>query len=141
MKTGIRWLLRIVLLLVALAMAGTFIPRPLIAPVEASSATATHRILLLSGPIHTDIAIPLDEETRAAFSFLDDPGFPLGHPNAEWLVVGWGRPRLLSGNADLGGAETAAGPEGSDDRSFGAACGSRRPYHRAAAGRDGLRYQ
>jgi uncharacterized protein (TIGR02117 family) len=90
MKTGIRWLLRIVLLVVALATAGTFIPRPLIAPVEASSAPAAHRILLLSGPIHTDIAIPLDEETRAAFSFLDDPGFPLGHPNAEWLVIGWG---------------------------------------------------
>ncbi|WP_064684824.1 TIGR02117 family protein [Rhizobium bangladeshense] len=90
MKTGIRWLLRIILVLVALATAGTFIPRPLIAPVEASSAAATHRILLLSGPIHTDIAIPLDEETRAAFSFLDDPGFPLGHPNAEWLVIGWG---------------------------------------------------
>ncbi|MDF0700038.1 TIGR02117 family protein [Rhizobium sp. MC63] len=90
MKTGIRWLLRIILLVVALATAGTFIPRPLIAPVEASSAVATHRILLLSGAIHTDIAIPLDEETRAAFSFLDDGEFPLGHPNAEWLVVGWG---------------------------------------------------
>lgn len=90
MKTGIRWMLRIILLVVALATAGTFIPRPLIAPVEASSAVTTHRILLLSGAIHTDIAIPLDEETRAAFSFLDDPGFPLGHPNAEWLVVGWG---------------------------------------------------
>ena len=90
MKTGIRWLLRITILLMALAAGGTFIPRPLFAPVKASSAAATQRILLLSGPIHTDIAIPLDEETRAAFSFLDDGDFPLGHPNAEWLVVGWG---------------------------------------------------
>ncbi|MBB2819791.1 UNVERIFIED_ORG: uncharacterized protein (TIGR02117 family) [Rhizobium esperanzae] len=90
MKSGIHWLLRITVLLIALAAGGTLIPRPLIAPVKASSSAATHRILLLSGPIHTDIAIPLDEETRAAFSFLDDPGFPLGHPNAEWLVVGWG---------------------------------------------------
>ncbi|MBX4926954.1 TIGR02117 family protein [Rhizobium binae] len=90
MKTGIRWLLRITVVLIALAAGGTFIPRPLIAPVKASSAAAAHRILLLSGPIHTDIAIPLDEDTRAAFSFLDDPGFPLEHPNAEWLVVGWG---------------------------------------------------
>ncbi|MGG7578701.1 TIGR02117 family protein [Rhizobium sp. Nf11,1] len=85
-----RWLLRIVLLLAALAAGGTFIPLPLIAPVKASSAEAIHRILLLSGSIHTDIAIPLDEETRAAFSFLDEPDFPLGHPNAEWLVIGWG---------------------------------------------------
>ncbi|ARQ11411.1 urease-associated protein [Rhizobium etli] len=90
MKSGIRWLLRITILLIALAAGGTFIPQPLIAPVKASSSAATHRILLLSGPIHTDIAIPLDEETRAVFSFLDDPGFPLDHPNAEWLVVGWG---------------------------------------------------
>ncbi|EJZ17667.1 TIGR02117 family protein [Rhizobium sp. Pop5] len=90
MRRGIGWLLRIIVLLVALAAGGTFIPRPLIAPVEASSAPATHRILLLSGPIHTDIAIPIDEGTRAAFSFLDNADFPLGHPNAEWLVVGWG---------------------------------------------------
>ncbi|MDR9773611.1 TIGR02117 family protein [Rhizobium hidalgonense] len=90
MRTGFRWLLRVLVLLVLSVAFGTFIPRPLIAPVKASSAAATHRILLLSGPIHTDIAIPLDEETRAAFSFLDDPGFPLGHPNAEWLIVGWG---------------------------------------------------
>ncbi|UWU27103.1 TIGR02117 family protein [Rhizobium sp. WSM1274] len=90
MRTGIRWLLRIVFLFVLSAACGTFIPRPLIAPVEASSAAVTHRILLLSGPIHTDIAIPLDAETRAAFSFLDNTGFPLGHPNAEWLTIGWG---------------------------------------------------
>jgi len=90
MITGIRWLLRAVFLLVFLAACGTFVPRPLIATVEASSAAATHRILLLSGPIHTDIAIPLDEETRAAFSFLAETGFPLGHPDAEWLIVGWG---------------------------------------------------
>ncbi|WHO74503.1 TIGR02117 family protein [Rhizobium sp. BT03] len=90
MMTGIRWLLRTVFLLVFLAVCGTFIPRPLIAPVKASSSAAAHRILLLSGPIHTDIAIPLDEETRAAFSFLAETGFPLGHPDAEWLIVGWG---------------------------------------------------
>ncbi|RUM10054.1 TIGR02117 family protein [Rhizobium fabae] len=90
MLTGMRWLMRIMVLLVALAAGGTFIPRPLIAPIKASSTEATQRILLLSGPIHTDIAIPIDEETRAAFSFLDDTGFPLGHPNAEWLVIGWG---------------------------------------------------
>jgi len=90
MRTGIRWLLLIVFLLVLLVACGTFIPRPLIAPVKASSVAVTHRILLLSGPIHTDIAIPLDEETRAAFSFLGNTDFPLAHPNAEWLIIGWG---------------------------------------------------
>ncbi|MBB4505414.1 uncharacterized protein (TIGR02117 family) [Rhizobium leguminosarum] len=72
------------------AVCGTLIPRPLIAPVEASSAAVTHRILLLSGSIHTDIAIPLDAETRAAFSFLGNTDFPLGHLSAEWLIIGWG---------------------------------------------------
>ncbi|MFF0951015.1 TIGR02117 family protein [Rhizobium leguminosarum] len=90
MGTGIRWLLRIVFLLLLSAACGTLIPRPLIGPVKASSAAVTHRILLLSGSIHTDIAIPLDAETRAAFSFLDNTDFPLGHPNAEWLIIGWG---------------------------------------------------
>lgn len=90
MRTGIRWLLRIVFLFVLLAACGTFIPRPLIAPVVASPEAATHRILLLSGAIHTDIAIPLDEETRAAFAFLEGTGFPVGHPNAKWLIIGWG---------------------------------------------------
>lgn len=51
---------------------------------------ATHRILVLSNPIHTDIAIRLTTATRTRFSFLEDSGMPLGHPDARWLVFGWG---------------------------------------------------
>lgn len=86
-----RFALRTLLLLVLLLVAGAVIPRPLLAPVEASAGSdEPRRILVLSGPIHTDIAIPLDETTRAAFPFLDAAGVPVGHPSARWLIVGWG---------------------------------------------------
>lgn len=42
---------------------------------------------LVSGPIHFDFLLPVTRETRGAFAFAD---VPLDHPNAEWLVVGWG---------------------------------------------------
>ncbi|MBS1183707.1 MAG: urease-associated protein [Proteobacteria bacterium] len=79
------------LLLLLLLVGGAVIPRPLLSPLEASSGSADlRRILVLSGPIHTDIAIPLDDTTRSAFSFLDAAGVPVGHPQARWLIVGWG---------------------------------------------------
>lgn len=64
-----RFILRISIAVVAVvvfaAAAGTFVPRPLSALDRSGSSAETRRILLLSNPIHTDIAIPLDEETRA----------------------------------------------------------------------------
>jgi uncharacterized protein (TIGR02117 family) len=60
-------------------------------PAYASAeAPGLHRILVLSGPIHTDIAIPLDDEVRARFAFAEGAGVPLRHPAAEWLIFGWG---------------------------------------------------
>lgn len=86
-----RFALRTLLLLVLLLVAGAVIPRPLLAPVDASAGSdEQRRILVLSGPIHTDIAIPLDETTRSTFSFLDAADVPVEHPGARWLIVGWG---------------------------------------------------
>lgn len=84
-----RFVLGALLILLLLLVAGTVIPRPLLAPVKALP-DQPRRILVLSGPIHTDIALPLDETTRAAFAFLDAAGVPVGHPQARWLIVGWG---------------------------------------------------
>lgn len=82
---------RLVPLAVLAVAGGTFIPRPLFAPAEAApEAAASWRILMLSNPIHTDIAVPLNGETRAAFSFLENAGIPLAVPDAEWLIFGWG---------------------------------------------------
>ncbi|PKA41413.1 TIGR02117 family protein [Rhizobium sullae] len=91
MKGGVRWLLRAVAPLILSVASGTVIPRPLVHPVQASSdGNASLRILMLSGPIHTDIAIPLDDRARKAFPFLESAGIPVMDPAAQWLIFGWG---------------------------------------------------
>lgn len=54
------------------------------------SGPATRQIGLLHGPIHTDILFPLTPEVRQRFAFARGAGVPLTHPQAEWLVLGWG---------------------------------------------------
>lgn len=76
------------LVLFALGL-GTFVPRPLVGP-SLGGSTETREILLLSNPIHTDIALPLDDEVRAAFADLTPSGLPIGMPGAAYLVFGWG---------------------------------------------------
>ena len=75
-----------------LAMAvglGVAVPRPL--PPLASAADGERRqILLLANPIHTDIALPVDNEVRAAFSDFIPAGLPVDAPGAEYLIFGWG---------------------------------------------------
>ncbi len=91
LKLAARWLTRAIALLLFLAAAGTFVPRPLLVAANASpDTTSSQRIFLLSGPIHTDIAIPLDDRLRASFSFLEDAGIPVSDPAAQWLIFGWG---------------------------------------------------
>lgn len=91
MRTIFKWLAMIVLVVAGLIFMGTFVPRPFLSVPEAqSSVEAPVRILLLSGPIHTDIALPLDENLFSALPFLADSGIPVNHPNARWLIVGWG---------------------------------------------------
>jgi uncharacterized protein (TIGR02117 family) len=47
-------------------------------------------ILVLTNPIHTDIAIPVDARTLRRFGFLAEAGLPATHPQARWMVFGWG---------------------------------------------------
>lgn len=54
------------------------------------SGLPAHRIGLLQGPIHTDILFPLTPETRSRFAFAEPAGVPLNHPDAQWLLLGWG---------------------------------------------------
>jgi uncharacterized protein (TIGR02117 family) len=90
MKSAFRALLAVVAVMVLAVAAGTFVPRPLFDAEPSREAAETRRILVLSNPIHTDIAIPLDAETRAAFGFLGASGVPVGEPGAEWLIIGRG---------------------------------------------------
>lgn len=51
---------------------------------------ARHRILVLSGPIHTDIALPATAEVREAYAFLSEAELPIGRQDVAHVVVGWG---------------------------------------------------
>jgi uncharacterized protein (TIGR02117 family) len=87
MTKMLRGLFLLCALLAALVLLGTVIPRPLLPEAKADMA---RQILVLSNPIHTDIAIPLDDALRARFIFLAEAGVPVGNPGAKYLVIGWG---------------------------------------------------
>ncbi len=55
-----------------------------------NSGPPARTIGLLQGPIHTDILLPLTPDTRARFAFATAAGVPVTHPEAEWLMFGWG---------------------------------------------------
>ena len=78
-----------VLVLVVIAALGIVVPRPLWRD-EPALAERSHRILMLSNPIHTDIAIPVDDDLIARFGFLRAAGLDLDNPNLRYLVFGWG---------------------------------------------------
>lgn len=59
-----------------------------------------HEISLLSGPIHYDILLPLDAEIRTRFGFAARAGLPLDHPDAQWLVIGWGAREFYTTTGD-----------------------------------------
>ncbi|MER8694036.1 TIGR02117 family protein [Mesorhizobium opportunistum] len=79
------------LLLIAAALAatlGTLLPRPLWP--AAAAGEGTRHILVLKNPIHTDIAIPVDDAVRRRFRFLVEAGIPADSPEVRYIVFGWG---------------------------------------------------
>jgi uncharacterized protein (TIGR02117 family) len=79
------------ILIALLAAAGTFIPRPLWPSAEAADpSVGTRHILVLSNPIHTDIAIPVDDAVRTRFGFLAEAGVPIDNAGVQYVIVGWG---------------------------------------------------
>ncbi len=82
-----RFVLAAALLLAALA-AGTLIPRS--PEAAAAGEPKTRRILVLSNPIHTDIALPLDAALLRRFGDLARHGLPMEVAGARYLVFGWG---------------------------------------------------
>lgn len=83
-----RWIGRGVLLIVLLVVLGTVVPRPFLG--GDSGGVKDREILLLSNPIHTDIALPVDDDLRRVFSELQEGGIAVNHPAAATLVFGWG---------------------------------------------------
>jgi uncharacterized protein (TIGR02117 family) len=107
MKRALRWLLLFVAAICAAVVLGTLVPRPLLDP-AASGEQATRHILVLASPIHTDIAVPIDRKTLAAFSFLRDAGLPVDHPDARWMLFGWGSRAYYMATPEL--SDTSFGP-------------------------------
>ena len=56
---------------------------------------------LIRRPIHYDFLLPLTEETRERFGFLQAAGLDLDHPQARWLVVGWGARQFYTTTGDF----------------------------------------
>lgn len=73
---------------------GILVPRPFQFPDMAAAGQGnpadTRRILILSNPIHTDIALPADRDVLEAFGFVSESGLALDHPGVFWIVFGWG---------------------------------------------------
>jgi hypothetical protein len=72
---------------VLLVILGAVVPHPAVYE-QPEGTVLERRILVVANPIHTDIAIPLDQQSLAALPFLADTGLPVDHPNARWLLLG-----------------------------------------------------
>lgn len=86
----LHWLFRSTAFLILLVAFGTLVPRPFWNVHQSPPSRGTHRILILSNPIHTDIAIAVDAPALERFRFLADAGLPIDSPGARYLIFGWG---------------------------------------------------
>ncbi len=90
---AIRRLLQLMALILFLPLAylgASFLLAIVPGPGNDLSGPATRQIGLIQGPIHTDILLPLTPGLRADFAFAEAAGVPVQHPDAEWLMFGWG---------------------------------------------------
>lgn len=89
MRKVIRGFFIAIFIVVLAVAAGTFLPWPFFGS-KSMAGAQTRRILVLSNPIHTDIVIPLANDTREEYAFLARFGIPVADQAAQWLVIGWG---------------------------------------------------
>ena len=82
------WCLLAVTIPVVLGVLGTFMRHPWTYP--GGDGPLEKRILVVSNLIHTDIAVPIDPDSVAALGFLADNSQPILHPDARWMLIGWG---------------------------------------------------
>ena len=68
---------------------GSLIPRDSVA-LKFDNQPKTHRVYLLNGLLHADIAIKVDETLRRKFDFLDQSTLPMQNPILQYLAFGWG---------------------------------------------------
>ncbi len=82
--------------LVILGVFGIAIPRGETGGAHADAAVpvAARTVLLLSNPIHTDIALPATPDVLEAFDFVSEGGLELDYPGVQWVIFGWGSRRF-----------------------------------------------
>jgi uncharacterized protein (TIGR02117 family) len=90
LRSALKWLGGGIVIILLLLVLGVVVPRPLLGRTQAAGDVGSRHILLLANAIHTDIALPLDDDLRAEFAELAEVGFDIGNPQAAYLVVGWG---------------------------------------------------
>jgi uncharacterized protein (TIGR02117 family) len=88
-----RWILRavlwpvgIVLLWLAFSITLPLVP----GPKTDITGTPTIKVGLISGLIHYDFLLPLRPDVLEHFAFSERANVPLRHPEAGYLVIGWG---------------------------------------------------
>lgn len=85
----LRWFFGMLVAVALVVALGALVPRPLW-PANEDDGIRDRHILVLTNPIHTDIAIPIDDSVRETFAFLGEAGMPIDAPGARYVVFGWG---------------------------------------------------
>jgi uncharacterized protein (TIGR02117 family) len=107
MKRLIRFAGLVLLAAIVAVALGTLVPRPLFQSGE-TGQTPLRPILVLTNPIHTDIAVPIDDNLLERFGFLREAGLPVDLSEARYLVFGWGSRAFYIGTPTW--SELRAGP-------------------------------
>lgn len=89
MKKLGRILVRFLIVSALAVTLGALVPRPLW-QTAGDRPVSTRHILVLRNPIHTDIAVPVDDAVLRRFHFLLDAGMPTDIAGVRYIVFGWG---------------------------------------------------
>lgn len=86
LRRGLTGLAALPVIYFAAALAGGLLP----GQHAEIKGNAEHRVGFARGPIHYDILLPMTPDLRERFAFSAAAGVPINHPDAAWLVAGWG---------------------------------------------------
>lgn len=79
-----------VALIATLVAAGVLLPRASGTSQPAYAGQNSNLVLVLSNPIHTDIALPVRADILARFGFLRMGNLDIDNPGVRYIVFGWG---------------------------------------------------
>jgi uncharacterized protein (TIGR02117 family) len=86
----LKWLAFGVVLIVLGMVAGVVVPRAAGIAKTGAAEGGSRLVLVLSNPIHTDIALPVEGDILSRFGFLRDGDLDIDKPGLRYLVIGRG---------------------------------------------------